>query len=103
MLIIFTFLLFIISNSLSATSDFDNNEECTLSVKNLRCEYLRNPIGIEIANPRLSWSLVSEQRSQTQFAYQILVASRIENINKGVGDLWDTGKIVSDQNHNCQR
>jgi alpha-L-rhamnosidase len=62
-----------------------------------RCEYLENPLGIETARPRFSWLLESKVRGQKQTAYQILVASSEANLNKDKGDLWDTGKITSDQ------
>ena len=48
--------------------------EPPLSVTNLRCEYKTNPIGIDIAEPRFSWELVSSQRGTLQTAYQIRVA-----------------------------
>ena len=63
----------------------------------LRCEYLINPLGIDALNPRLSWIVKSEDRGQKQTAYQIIVASREDLLNKEEGDLWDTGKISSDQ------
>jgi alpha-L-rhamnosidase len=28
-----------------------------VEVQNLRCEYLENPLGIDVAKPRLSWKL----------------------------------------------
>lgn len=69
----------------------------TLIIKNLRCEYLENPMGIDILNPRLSWISKSAKRGQIQKAYQILVSSTQENLNNDIGDLWDSGKIDSDQ------
>ena len=69
----------------------------TLIVKDLLCEYLVNPLGVDVANPRLSWKVESAQRSQKQIAYRILVASNKENLNANKGDLWDTGKIESDK------
>lgn len=68
---------------------------------NLKCEYLKNPLSVDSANPRLSWNLkANEQEKQnlTQSAYQIVVASNQENLENDVGDLWDTGKVSSDQN-----
>ena len=47
-------------------------------VENLRCEYLTNPLGIDVAQPRLSWTLQSRWRGQKQTAYQVLVASTKE-------------------------
>jgi len=37
-------------------------------VTNLRCEYLTNPMGIEVAIPRLSWLIRSERRGAMQTA-----------------------------------
>ncbi len=69
----------------------------TLIITNLRCEYLENPLGIDVSNPRLSWILESAKRGQMQKAYQVLVASTQENLTNNIGDLWDSGKIDSDQ------
>ena len=83
----------------------------------LRCEYRENPLGIDAEKPRLSWVIAdcgpliadvrsgntevrdprSEIRGQKQTAYQILVASSEELLKKDKGDLWDSGKVASDQ------
>tara|TARA_R110002049_G_scaffold27321_2_gene94203 strand:- start:390305 stop:395161 length:4857 start_codon:yes stop_codon:yes gene_type:complete len=63
----------------------------------LRCEYLDNPVGIDETTPRLSWRLESDQRAQSQSAYQIRVASTIEALDAGEDDLWDSGKIESNE------
>ena len=46
-----------------------------LVVKNLKCEYLENPIGIDRINPRLSWQIVSDKRNVKQQQFQIQVAT----------------------------
>ena len=69
----------------------------SVSIQQLRCEYLSDPMGIDAANPRLSWILTSEQRNVRQTAYQILVASSPKLLGENRGDLWDTGKVASDQ------
>ncbi len=63
----------------------------------LRCEYYVNPLGVDVPQPRLFWKLASKQRGQYQTAYQILVASTPELLAKDTGDLWDSGKVVSDE------
>ncbi|MHA1753567.1 MAG: glycoside hydrolase family 78 protein [Candidatus Helarchaeota archaeon] len=68
----------------------------TIKVINLRCEYLINPIGIDITNPRLSWELISDRRGDFQNAYRIIVSDSKDLIEKNEGNLWDTGKIESD-------
>ncbi|MDO9040664.1 MAG: family 78 glycoside hydrolase catalytic domain, partial [Bacteroidota bacterium] len=55
------------------------------------------PEGIDIHNPRLSWEISGNERGIEQTAYQILVASSPEKLTGNEGDLWDSGKISSDQ------
>ena len=74
-------------------------EGTEMKVAQLRCEYLKNPLGIDVAHPRLSWVLESNVRGQKQTAYRIIVASGEENLNKNKGDLWDTGKVKSDRSN----
>jgi alpha-L-rhamnosidase len=69
----------------------------SLRIENLTCEYLENPAGIDILKPRLSWQLSSDQRGQKQTAYQLLVGSSQEILDKNIGDLWDTERVNSDQ------
>lgn len=71
-----------------------------LTVQNLRCEYLVNPLGIDVVKPRLSWVLASGPRGRQQTAYQILVASSPEILQKNRGDRWDTGRVASTQTAN---
>jgi alpha-L-rhamnosidase len=70
-----------------------------LNVTYLRCEYKVNPLGIDVTKPRLSWILESDQRAQVQTAYRILVADSEEKLRQDVGNLWDSGKISSDQSN----
>ena len=70
---------------------------CCAEIENLRCEYLQNPLGIDATNPRLSWIITSNRRGERQTAYQILVASSVKLLKQSQGDLWDSGKVVSDQ------
>ena len=63
----------------------------------LRCEYLENPLGIDKASPRLSWQSNNSERSWMQGAYQILVASSLEQLRSGKADVWDSGKTNSDE------
>jgi len=68
-----------------------------LKPSELKCEFRDNPLGIENANPELSWILYSEKRGQMQNAYRILVASSEENLKRNIGDLWDSHKVISGQ------
>jgi alpha-L-rhamnosidase len=62
----------------------------------LRCEYRANPQGIDITEPRLSWTLAAinpKARGLHQSAYRIVVGSTPQ----ANGDLWDSGKVASGQ------
>ncbi|MGE5296750.1 MAG: alpha-L-rhamnosidase, partial [Solirubrobacterales bacterium] len=66
-------------------------------IVDLRCEYMVDPLGVDVAQPRLSWKLESRWRGQKQTAYQILVSTSEKMLSEDRADLWDTGKVVSDQ------
>jgi alpha-L-rhamnosidase len=68
----------------------------SLSVGRLRCELAENPLGVDRAHPRLSWIVESNDRGQRQTAYRILVASSPESLASDHGDLWDSGRVDSD-------
>jgi alpha-L-rhamnosidase len=94
------FLIFVLTFCCSCNLQNSNtNREGAypVSIDKLRCEYLENPVGIDIPKPRLSWILVSTLRGQGQTAYRILVASSREMLAKDAADLWDSGKINSDR------
>ncbi|HEY4414982.1 MAG TPA: family 78 glycoside hydrolase catalytic domain [Verrucomicrobiae bacterium] len=74
-----------------------NSSLSTVTANNLRSEHLTNPLGIDVAQPRLSWMMNSAIRGARQTAYQILVASSSTNLAQDIGDLWNSGTIVSDQ------
>ena len=68
-----------------------------VAATDLRCELLTDPQGIDTTKPRLSWVLKAGARAQSQFAYQVLVASSEARLAAEKGDLWDSGKVVSSQ------
>ncbi|MEO8534376.1 MAG: glycoside hydrolase family 78 protein [Flavobacterium sp.] len=57
-----------------------------------------NPLAVAQNQPRLSWQLVSEKWNVSQNAYQILVASSEEKLQKNQADIWDSGKVISNKN-----
>ena len=58
-----------------------------MKATNLKCEYLYNPVGIDIQRPRLSWNC---EGGVKQSAYRIIAMSD----GKAV---WDSGKVRSDE------
>lgn len=67
------------------------------AVERLRVEYLENPVGLDVPEPRLSWIVTSDDRDQRQGAYEIVVASREEWLTSGRADLWASGRVASDE------
>jgi alpha-L-rhamnosidase len=75
-------------------------ETVSVSVTDLTCEYLADPLGIDVLQPRLSWKIAQSgdaKTGQLQTAYRILVASSPEQLAAGEGDLWDSGKVKTGQ------
>jgi alpha-L-rhamnosidase len=66
----------------------------------LLCENLKNPLGIDQKNPLLSWTIVSEEKNQVQSAYELVVGDNQNDVKKGKGNVWTTGKINSADNVN---
>lgn len=64
-------------------------------VIDLRVEYKRNPIGIDVRKPRLSWRIETSARGFMQSAYEIRVA--LEEKNLATSPLWNSGRVDSDQ------
>lgn len=80
-----------------------SSDPSSLTLTNLRCEYLVDPLGIGESNPRLSWELEppagkASLRGQKQTAFQVQVASTQELLAKDKADLWDSGQVTSDHN-----
>ncbi len=68
-----------------------------LKIERTTTESLENPLGLDVAMPRLSWTLSSSGsvRGARQTAYRILVSSTRERLQRGEGDLWDSGRVES--------
>jgi alpha-L-rhamnosidase len=54
---------------------------------------LSNPEGIDVLTPRLSWEIKGADKDIHQTAYQIMVSSAPDKED----DLWNSGKVMSDQ------
>ena len=74
---------------------FQQNIMAQPALVNLRCEMLKDPLGIDITEPRLSWQINSSQRNVQQTGYHIIVSSSREKIQRNEGDIWNSGKIDS--------
>jgi alpha-L-rhamnosidase len=63
----------------------------------LECESLVAPIGMDVAHPRLSWKLQDSRDGAKQTAYEIQVALDLKTLHGGNANVWDSGRVESDQ------
>src|SRR3954454_1908496 len=63
----------------------------------LTCEYLENPLGIDARQPRFAWNFTATQRNQLQSAYELIVSDNNKDIARQKGNIWTSGKVISDQ------
>ncbi|MFD2924536.1 glycoside hydrolase family 78 protein [Halobacillus naozhouensis] len=47
-----------------------------IEVKNLTCEYFKEPLGLDTQNPRISWQIESDKQEVKQSAYQLQVSKK---------------------------
>ena len=73
------------------------HQEKRKETMDLKCEYNVNSLGVDVQNPRLSWKIKSDQRGAAQSAYRVLAATDEKLLQSEIPDLWDSGKIESDQ------
>ncbi|MEI7900929.1 MAG: family 78 glycoside hydrolase catalytic domain [bacterium] len=67
-----------------AASDTSGSQTPT----NLRCEYLKNPQGVDVSKPRFFWEDRSEARGFRQSAWQL-------ELKRDTQAIWDSGKVAS--------
>jgi len=66
----------------------------------LQCELRKEPVGIDIKTPDLSYILKatdSKHRGLYQTAYEIMVSSSRDLLQNNKADLWTTGKVITDK------
>lgn len=66
-------------------------------IADLICEYRTLPLGIDVTSPRLGWAMKTERQDARQVAYQVLAASDPGQLHRGQCDLWDSGRVESDE------
>jgi alpha-L-rhamnosidase len=70
------------------------NAQRNVGVENLRCEYMKDPLGIDIEHPRFSWELSSDENGKRQKAYQILVSTDASALKEDRADVWNSKKTA---------
>ncbi|MBN1184852.1 MAG: family 78 glycoside hydrolase catalytic domain [Bacteroidales bacterium] len=68
----------------------------TIDIAEIKCDQKINPTGIG-KTPKFSWIMTSEERNQSQTAYQIIVSDEENTLRKNEGNHWNSGKVESDQ------
>ena len=96
-LIIIALFVFISFENTRALSYNPENKDNGIFATELKCEYRIDPLGIDVELPRFSWILLSSQRAQKQSAYRILVSEDKTMLVKNRGNIWDSGKIYSNE------
>jgi alpha-L-rhamnosidase len=61
------------------------------TVNDLRVEYLKNPVGIDVQHPRFSWKMEASERGAFQTAYEITVSTD----PAGETPVWNSGQVAS--------
>ena len=59
----------------------------------LKTEFATNPLGIGTCRPRFSWKYCHPRSWERTTSFQIVVASNMESLAAGKGDLWDSGRV----------
>ncbi len=55
------------------------------------------PLGLDLAVPRLGWQIGTDKKKVVQRAYHVLVCSSHEKAERHEGDVWDSGKMKSSE------
>ena len=66
------------------------------TVEDLRCEGRPDPLGMDLAQPRLTWRMAGDARGERQTAWRMLVATNPERLARDEGDAWDSGRVAGD-------
>ena len=86
----------LLSLAITAQTSLTASSSYSIQVAALYCDHAVNPPAVDNRKPTLSWILSSARRGSRQSAYHILVARNPISLRRGIGDLWDSGKVESD-------
>ena len=73
------------------------NDKLNISIINPNVEQQFHKQALATAQPRFSWNYETTENEVVQQNYRILVASTVENAQNGIGDLWDSRVVPSNQ------
>ncbi|MDD3172306.1 MAG: hypothetical protein PHF63_01335, partial [Herbinix sp.] len=64
------------------------------------CEYLENPIGIDLERPRFSWQGIGALEGVKQLSYRLIVSKHKDPFEDSSMAIWDSGTVLSDLSTN---
>jgi len=73
-----------------------------VSITNIKCDFLNNPLGLDNPVPTFSYEISSQQSSVCQKSYRIMIASSKDNLAKGIFDKWDSNLVNSNETINIK-
>ena len=73
----------------------NNTLDVTITHPNVEQQFHEQPLAT--AHPRFSWNYETTENEVVQQSYRIIVASTADNAQNGIGDLWDSGVVPSNQ------
>ena len=65
------------------------------NIDRIRCEYLKNPLGIDVATPRFTWE-ISAGHNGKQTACRLKVATSPQLLKRGKADVWKSRRVNTD-------
>ena len=72
------------------------------SLSGLKCEYLTNPLALNVSHPRFTWQIESSEANFVQTAYEIRVTAKESALSKRDKPVWNSGKVNSDHSVNVE-
>lgn len=63
-----------------------------VSVSDMRCELMTEPDNVDVPDPRLTWNFSGKGEFKLK-SFNILVASSLDSLEAGSGNMWDSGMI----------
>lgn len=65
------------------------------NIERIRCVYLKNPLGIDVATPRFTWEISADHNGK-QTACRLNVATSPQLLKCGKADIWKSGRVNTD-------
>ncbi|HZG58822.1 alpha-L-rhamnosidase [Paenibacillus sp.] len=69
-------------------------------IAGMQVESMHRPLGLDVKKPRFGWRMASDRRGARQIAYRIRVATSPARLKEDETDVWDSGRVDSDESVN---